>query len=110
MHETIDYSLGASVASPNDVLTAEEVASLLRMTPAWVYSETRQDRIPHMRFGRRFRYRRSAIEAWMGSLERSRPSDIRIGRQAAKSIDTTGRGIARVSRGRGEREPQARLF
>lgn len=110
MRESVDDSLGAPLASPDDVLTAEEVASLLRMTPAWVYSETRQDRIPHMRFGRRFRYRRSAIEAWMTSLERSRLSEIRIERQAAKSIETTGRGIARVSRGQRDREQQARLF
>jgi excisionase family DNA binding protein len=65
------------VASPDDVLTAEEVASLLRMTPAWVYSETRQDRIPHMRFGRRFRYRRSAIDAWMRALESGRLPEYR---------------------------------
>jgi excisionase family DNA binding protein len=45
------------------------------MTLAWVYSETRQNRIPHMRFGRRFRYRRSTIMAWLAALENDqRPS------------------------------------
>jgi excisionase family DNA binding protein len=53
----------------DDLLTAAEVASLLRMTPAWVYAETRRNRIPHMRLGRYFRYRRSTIDAWMSQLE-----------------------------------------
>lgn len=52
-----------------DIITADEVAALLRMTPAWVYAETRRNRIPHMRLGRYFRYRRSTIEAWMSQLE-----------------------------------------
>jgi excisionase family DNA binding protein len=53
------------------VLTAEEVASLLQVTPAWVYAETRQRRIPHMRLGRYVRYRRSALLEWMEDMERS---------------------------------------
>jgi excisionase family DNA binding protein len=53
----------------DDLLTADEVAALLRMTSAWVYSETRRNRIPHLRLGRYVRYRRSTIVAWMGKLE-----------------------------------------
>jgi excisionase family DNA binding protein len=53
----------------DDLLTAAEVAALLRMTPGWVYEETRRNRIPHMRLGRYFRYRRSTIDAWMAQLE-----------------------------------------
>jgi excisionase family DNA binding protein len=52
--------------SNEDLLTAAEVASLLRMTSGWVYAETRANRIPHLRLGR---YRRSAIEQWMGEIE-----------------------------------------
>jgi len=59
----------APAAGYDQVITADEVAALLRMTPAWVYSETRRNRIPHMRLGRYFRYRRSAIDAWMSALE-----------------------------------------
>ena len=61
-----------SVATPgggDDLLTAGEVAALLRMTAAWVYSETRSNRIPHLRLGRYVRYRRSTIVAWMSDLE-----------------------------------------
>jgi excisionase family DNA binding protein len=74
VRDRVDQS-HSGVISPDDVLTAEEVAAILRMTLAWVYSETRQNRIPHMRFGRRFRYRRSTIMAWLAALENSqRPS------------------------------------
>lgn len=53
----------------DDLLTAEEVAALLRVRPAWVYSETRRHRIPHIRLGRYVRYRRGALMAWMDQLE-----------------------------------------
>jgi excisionase family DNA binding protein len=60
---------------PRDVgvdplLTAGEVAELLRVTKAWVYAETRARRIPHVPLGRYVRYRRSAVLHWIGSLER----------------------------------------
>ncbi|HEY7935377.1 MAG TPA: helix-turn-helix domain-containing protein [Solirubrobacteraceae bacterium] len=54
-----------------DLLTADEVAAILRMTTAWVYSQTRADRIPHLSLGRYVRYRRSAINAWLGEIEQS---------------------------------------
>ncbi len=59
--------------STNDadkLLTADEVADLIRVTRAWVYAETRRNAIPHLRLGRYVRYRRSAIEAWMQAVER----------------------------------------
>ena len=56
------------------LLTADEVASMLQVTPAWVYAQTRQHRIPHMRLGRYVRYRRSALQAWMQDMERSSAS------------------------------------
>jgi excisionase family DNA binding protein len=55
----------------DDLLTAGEVAALLRMTSAWVYAETRRNRIPHLRLGRYVRYRRSTIVAWMSEVEAS---------------------------------------
>jgi excisionase family DNA binding protein len=51
------------------LLTAAEVAAWLRVTPAWVYAETRRDRIPHVRLGRYVRYRRETIERWMERIE-----------------------------------------
>lgn len=48
---------------------AEDVAALTGMSVPWVYAETRAGRIPHVPLGRRKRYRRAAIEAWLESLE-----------------------------------------
>lgn len=60
-----------SEANDHDkLLTADDVAELMRVTRAWVYAETRRNALPHLRLGRYVRYRRSAIEAWMRTLER----------------------------------------
>jgi excisionase family DNA binding protein len=62
----------AAVAQREDgLLTAEEVATILQVTPAWVYAETRRRRIPHVRLGRYVRYRRVALMAWLDEGERS---------------------------------------
>jgi excisionase family DNA binding protein len=74
-----------SFPSSGDLLTAEEVASLLRVTPAWVYAQTRRKRIPHLRLGRYVRYRREALDAWMTEVESysSSPSGSRVRRDLA---------------------------
>jgi excisionase family DNA binding protein len=59
-----------SEADRDQLLTADDVAELMRVTRAWVYAETRRDRLPHLRLGRYVRYRRAAIEAWMRTVER----------------------------------------
>lgn len=61
---------GGSRPGIDPLLTAEEVATLLRVTKAWVYAETRAKRIPHVPLGRYVRYRRSAVLQWLGALER----------------------------------------
>jgi excisionase family DNA binding protein len=52
-----------------ELLTAGEVAMWLRMTPAWVYAQTRANRIPHVSLGRYVRYRRSAVALWLRERE-----------------------------------------
>lgn len=65
--------MGRSVTAdpPTDrlLLNADEVADLLGMTRDWVYSETRAGRIPHVRLGRYYRYRRESIERWISESE-----------------------------------------
>lgn len=76
--EASRYSAHRGVRSdesrPDELLTAEEVATLLQVTPAWVYAETRRKRIPHLRLGRYVRYRKSALQHWMDDVERSSAS------------------------------------
>lgn len=61
----------SSDRGPNDddLLTAVEVAELLRVTTGWVYAETRAGRLPHVPLGRYRRYRRRTIMSWLAHLE-----------------------------------------
>lgn len=52
-----------------ELLTAEEVADLLGMGVDWVWAETRAGRIPHVKLGRFYKYRRASIETWLAQLE-----------------------------------------
>jgi hypothetical protein len=45
-----------------ELLTAEELAAMLRMTPARIYAQTRKDPMPHVRLGRYVCYRPHARE------------------------------------------------
>jgi excisionase family DNA binding protein len=63
-------SLSGPVPQPGSkLLTAAEVARLLGVPPSWVYEQSRLGRIPTVTLGRYRRYRREAIEAWIGQLE-----------------------------------------
>ena len=48
----------------SDVLTADEVAELLRLDRKTVYDTRRRGVIPHQRFGKRMLFSRSAIVSW----------------------------------------------
>jgi excisionase family DNA binding protein len=71
-HRTLGVAraLGVHQQSTDPLLTADEVAALLRVTKAWVYAQTRAQRIPHVPLGRYVRYRRSAVIDWIAALER----------------------------------------
>ena len=65
----VDARRGEALRDDGDLLTADEVAVMLRMTKAWVYAQTRANRIPHVSLGRYVRYRRSAVLAWLSRIE-----------------------------------------
>lgn len=50
------------------LLTADELAAVLRVRKSWVYAATRSNAIPHVRLGRYVRFRADAIEAWLVAL------------------------------------------
>lgn len=47
------------------LLTADEVAKLLRLPRSWVYEASRKGEIPTVRLGRYYRYSLPAIQAWI---------------------------------------------
>jgi excisionase family DNA binding protein len=51
------------------LLTAHEVAAMLGVPASWVYAQTRAGSMPTVRLGRYYRYRREAIESWIGTRE-----------------------------------------
>lgn len=59
------------------LLTADEVAGLLRVTKGWVYAAARAGQISHVRLGRYIRYRAHAIAHWITELERGSTSGTR---------------------------------
>ena len=53
------------------LMDASQVAELLGVPVTWVYEQSRRGRIPTVTLGRYRRYRRDAVEAWIGELESS---------------------------------------
>ncbi|HEV8685763.1 MAG TPA: helix-turn-helix domain-containing protein [Gaiellaceae bacterium] len=58
-----DGTSGAS--TPDRLLTAVEVATLLSVPESWVQEQTRLGQLPHVALGRYRRYRRAALVEWL---------------------------------------------
>jgi len=65
----IGGAVGPGGHAEDRLLTADEVADFLCVSKAWVYDQTRRNRMPHVRLGRYVRYRRGAIDGWIAALE-----------------------------------------
>jgi excisionase family DNA binding protein len=48
-----------------EILTIEEVASYLRLTPQTIYRWAQEKRIPAVKLGKEWRFRRSIIDEWL---------------------------------------------
>jgi excisionase family DNA binding protein len=60
------------VVNPDNILTVEELASRLKVSPAWVFEKTRtrsqfDNPLPAMRIGRYLRFDWSQVSAWLQS-------------------------------------------
>ena len=49
----------------NEILTIEEVAAYLRLTPQTIYKWAQERRIPAVKLGKEWRFRRSIIDRWL---------------------------------------------
>jgi excisionase family DNA binding protein len=49
----------------NDILTIEEVAAYLRLTPQTIYKWAQEKRIPAAKLGKEWRFRKSIIDHWL---------------------------------------------
>jgi excisionase family DNA binding protein len=49
----------------HEILTLEEVAAYLRLTPQTIYKWAQEKRIPAAKLGKEWRFRRSVIDRWL---------------------------------------------
>lgn len=49
----------------NEILTLEEVAAYLRLTPQTIYKWAQERRIPAVKLGKEWRFRKSIIDRWL---------------------------------------------
>lgn len=71
--------------NPEDILTADEVARLLRMPRSTIYSLAQEARIPSFKVGRQWRFRKSALEQWVKNQEQRSPRSRQRETQAVQS-------------------------
>jgi excisionase family DNA binding protein len=55
---------GRDGAPSNEILTIDEVATYLRLTPQTIYRWAQEKRIPAVKLGKEWRFRRSVIDRW----------------------------------------------
>jgi len=49
----------------HDILTLEEVATYLRLTPQTIYKWAQEKKIPAAKLGKEWRFRKSIIDRWL---------------------------------------------
>lgn len=55
--------------TPSRLLTAAEVAAILRVPKSWVYEQARSGALPPVTLGRYRRFREESIREWVGEHE-----------------------------------------
>ena len=51
-----------------DLMTVDEIASALRVSPSWVYERVRRrgkDKMPHLKVGKYLRFRVNEVRTWV---------------------------------------------
>jgi excisionase family DNA binding protein len=51
-----------------ELLTVDEIAAALRVSPSWVYERVRKrgrDKIPHLKIGKYLRFRLKEVRTWV---------------------------------------------
>lgn len=61
-------------APANEILTIEEVATYLRLTPQTIYKWAQEKRIPAAKLGKEWRFRKRIIDQWLDEQILSRDS------------------------------------
>jgi len=62
---TRDGGKGREASHDNEILTIEEVARYLRLTPQTIYKWAQERRIPAAKLGKEWRFRKSIVDRWL---------------------------------------------
>src|SRR5262245_15517080 len=111
--------MNESLGADHEILTLEEVAHYLRLKPQTIYKWAQERRIPAIKLGKEWRFRRSIVDRWLdeqmngvdtsankksdagsGAGEETGVGDLRMQRHDRRQphpIDGTGGLIARPS-------------
>jgi excisionase family DNA binding protein len=57
-----------------ELLTVPEIASALKVPVSWIYDRVRRsgpEQIPHIKLGKYLRFRWSAVQGWLDTLNKS---------------------------------------
>ena len=71
MHDPPDDGTRPSSATLDELLTVDDVAALLKVTPSWVYEHTRSrgtptfERLPHVKIGKYVRFDARVLRAFL---------------------------------------------
>jgi len=66
----------------HEILTLEEVADYLRLKPQTIYKWAQERRIPAVKLGKEWRFRRSVLDRWLDEQMLSEESGFRHLREA----------------------------
>jgi excisionase family DNA binding protein len=56
---------GSNSLPDHEILTLEEVAHYLRLKPQTIYKWTQEKRIPAVKLGKEWRFRKSVLDRWL---------------------------------------------
>ena len=68
---------GANPPHDHEILTIEEVAHYLRLKPQTIYKWAQEKRIPAVKLGKEWRFRRSILDRWLDEQLLSEDSGFR---------------------------------
>jgi excisionase family DNA binding protein len=90
---------GESLVFDDEMLTIEDVAAYLKLKPQTIYKWAQTGKIPGAKFGKEWRFRRSAIEQWIDrqiSSQSGAPQPADVNREGDGGGDPAAGGAGRV--------------
>ena len=80
----------------NEILTIEEVAAYLRLTPQTIYKWAQEKRIPAAKLGKEWRFRKSIVDRWLDEQILSSDSGFEYLRKETTDLPPVLRPVAKT--------------